>query len=125
MRRITAFLILFSSAAWAQAAYERLAATAKLWAYIKYIHPRVTAPGVDWDAAFETAAPKVLSSKNDEEFSSTLSEMLARLHDPATRIMPPPTFFVGDETRVAFSMKAEDGVTVVRLEKGNPSQMTQ
>lgn len=125
MRRITALLFVLGTSSWAQAPYERLAATAKLWAYIKYIHPRVTAPGVDWDAAFEAAAPKVLASKNDEEFSEAVTEMLARLDDPATRIMPPRTVFVGDETRVAFSVNADDGVTVVRLEKGNPSQMRQ
>ncbi|MEO8593974.1 MAG: hypothetical protein ABI759_11695 [Candidatus Solibacter sp.] len=54
-------------------AYERLAATSKLWAYIKYVHPRVTSPGVDWDAAFVRVAPKVLDAKTESEFAAAVA----------------------------------------------------
>ena len=35
-----------------QPSYQRLADAAKLWVYVKYFHPSVTAAPVDWDRAF-------------------------------------------------------------------------
>jgi hypothetical protein len=42
----------------ASPAFDKLADAAKLWAYVKYFHTRVTMPDVDWDRAFMDAAPK-------------------------------------------------------------------
>jgi hypothetical protein len=47
-----------------------LAGTVKLWAYIKYCHPGVTASGVDWDAALADAAPRALTAQTVAEFSA-------------------------------------------------------
>jgi hypothetical protein len=64
---------------------DRLAGTVKLWAYIKYCHPGVTSPGVDWDAALAEAVPKALTTQPRAEFSAVLPKMLDALYDPATR----------------------------------------
>jgi C-terminal processing protease CtpA/Prc len=74
----------------ANASFERLTAAAKLWVYIKYLHTRVTAPGVDWDRAFVDAVPRILESKNPTEFAAALDGMLSALHDPATHVLTPP-----------------------------------
>jgi hypothetical protein len=62
-----------------QTAYERLAATAKLWAYIKYLHPRVTDPAIDWDAAFAKTAPQVLAATSEDTSTSGRCETCWRL----------------------------------------------
>lgn len=71
------------------AAFDKLTEAAKLWAYAKYFHTRVTAPGVDWDQAFMDAAPKILAASDDDAFMSALNGMLAPLHDPLTRAVNP------------------------------------
>ena len=73
----------------AGAAFDRLTEASKLWVYVKYFHPRVTAPGVDWDQAFMDAAPAILESKNDDEYAAALGRMLEPLHDPSTRVVNP------------------------------------
>ena len=89
MRRFFACLTLCASACHAQESYDRLAATAKLWNYVKYFHLRVTAPDVDWNAAFAVAAPKALAAKSDEEMAAAVAEMLGALKDPSTRLLDP------------------------------------
>lgn len=82
---------------------------------MKYFHPRVTLPDIDWDQAFVRAAPKVLAAATDAEFSQVLDEMLRELKDPATHMEAarPP------DSRVMLVPKAQDGVTVVSLEPGD------
>jgi len=118
MRRLLAILLLFASACLAQSPQERLAATAKLWNYVKYLHPRVTAADVDWDAAFTRAAPKVLAATTDDEFAKVLDEMLGALKDPATHMWTPQQ----QDPRFLPVTRLQDGITVVSLESGDQNR---
>src|SRR5258708_27210749 len=83
VRRLFACLTLCASLCHAQESYDRLAATVKLWNYVKYLHPRATSPGVDWNTAFAKAAPKVLSAGTAPEMSGRAYETLCALREPA------------------------------------------
>src|SRR5439155_4967447 len=124
-RRLVFLLLVCASLCLAQTPYERLAAAAKLWAYVKYLHPRVTAPDVDWDAAFAKTAPQIVAAHNDQEFSSAVGGMLAVLNDPMTRIMPPMAEMMAGADRVLPVTEVKDGITVVRMEKGGQGQAMQ
>ncbi len=115
MRRFFAASALLASICHAQDSNARLAATARLWNYVKYFHPRVTSHDTDWDQAFVRAAPKVLAAATDAEFSLVLDEMLRELKDPATHmeVARPP------DSRLLLVPKTQDGVTVVNLEPGD------
>jgi C-terminal processing protease CtpA/Prc len=122
MRHLIIALSMCSALCQAQVPYERLAATAKLWVYVKYFHPRVTATDVDWDRAFTVCAPKVLQAKTDDEFAAVIAEMLSRLKDPATRVMPSSPVPQAGDLRNVFAVKhGELGATIVRLEAGAAS----
>jgi C-terminal processing protease CtpA/Prc len=103
----------------AQTASERLVATVKLWAYVKYMNSRVTARDVDWDAAFAEAAATVVETATDRDFEAAIAQMLSALKDPMTRIAPTTQELTGDQTRMVSTLTREDGVTVVRLESGD------
>ncbi len=118
IRRISALASFLACVCLGLTPHDRLAGTVKLWAYFKYCHPGVTAPGVVWDAALAEAAPKVLTAQPGAEFSAVLQKMLEALHDPATR-MPAMGPGAGDRTRVKPVVTNEDGLQVVRLEKGD------
>jgi C-terminal processing protease CtpA/Prc len=115
MQRFLVAFALLASLCRAQDSNARLAATARLWNYVKYFHPRVTSPETDWDQAFVLAAPKVLAAATDLEFSQVLDEMLRVLKDPATHMeaAQPP------DDRVLLVPRTLDGVTVVGLEPGD------
>src|ERR1035438_6492094 len=83
----------------AQTASERLVATVKLWAYVKYMNSRVTARDVDWDAAFVEASSRVVEAATDRDFEAAIAQMLSALKDPATRLAPPKQELIGDQTR--------------------------
>ena len=120
MRRLFTCLTLCASLCHAQESYDRLAATIKLWNYVKYLHPRATSPEVDWNAAFAKAAPKVLAAGTDQEMSAALDEMLAALKDPASHIADPSRDQFGDRSRYVPTFQAErDGVLLVTMERGS------
>lgn len=120
MRRLFACLTLCASLCHAQESYDRLAATVKLWNYVKYLHPRATSPGVDWNTAFAKAAPKVLSAGSDQEMSAAVDEMLAALKDPATHIADPSRDRFGDYSRSMPTIQSDrNGVALVTMERGS------
>lgn len=97
--------------------YDRLVAVTKLWAYIKYCHPAVTAQDVDWDAAWIRIAPRVLAAQGDREFSAAVDELLSALHDPETHVLrEEPAMSRDAKARPVVTEK--DGVTLVRMEDG-------
>jgi C-terminal processing protease CtpA/Prc len=112
----TAFLCL------AQTSSDRLVATVKLWAYVKYMNSRVTARDIDWDAAFAEAARRAEQSATDRDFEAAIAQMLSALKDPMTRVAPPES--IGGQARMLSSLTREDGVTVVRLESGDIERAT-
>jgi C-terminal processing protease CtpA/Prc len=95
-----------------QEAWDRLAAVAKLWVYVKYFHPGVTAEGVDWDQAFADAAPRVLVAANDADFEAAVDAMLAVLHDPSTHTLKPDA-----SVRLTIT-DDKSGVKIVRVTPG-------
>src|ERR1041385_1657511 len=97
VRRICLVLALALPLAAAEpTSYDRLAAAAKLWAFVKYCHPGVTATGIDWDAALAKATPKIIAATNESEFADAVELMLGELHDPLTHV-------VKDEMKTADS----------------------
>jgi hypothetical protein len=84
-----------------------------LWGYIKYFHPRVTSPEIDWDLVFATAAPQILAAQSDAEAAEAVRKMLLPLADPSTRLITS-----GDDPPsrpTVFTTKAQDGVTIASL----------
>jgi C-terminal processing protease CtpA/Prc len=122
LRRVVIISLVFAFLCPAQTANDRLVATVKLWAYVKYMHSRVTASSVDWDAAFAKACPKVLEAATDRDFEAAVAQMLSGLKDPVTRVAPSMQELIGDQTRMLSTLKQEDGVTVLRLELGDMQQ---
>ena len=121
LRLLIAAISLVPTVCVAQTSYERLAATAKLWAYIKYVHPRVTASDIDWDAAFARVAPKVLDAKTEPEFEAAVSEMLASLRDPATHVLAPRA----PGARQHVAVRIENGVVIAQFDSGPPQTQAQ
>jgi C-terminal processing protease CtpA/Prc len=89
----------------------RLEHACQLWGDIRYLHPWVVEGRVDWDAPLIAAAPKLLAAETDEASVAALTEMLAALHDSATRVERAriPSAPLAHEARVV------DGITVVTL----------
>ena len=71
------------------AGVERLAALARVWARVKYVHPAMATSRIDWDAALVRAIPAVEAARSDEEYVRAIEGLLAELGDPATRLVPP------------------------------------
>jgi C-terminal processing protease CtpA/Prc len=112
MRRFLVFLFLACVCA-AETPEGRLAGAARLWGHIKYYHPRVTSPEIDWDAAFATAAPKIVAAQSDQQAAEIISTMLLPLGDPSTRL----TTAADDPLQpMVFTTKTQDGVTIASLQ---------
>jgi C-terminal processing protease CtpA/Prc len=122
MRAIFLLLIAAAHLLSAQNSNERLSETIKLWNLVKYIHPRVTSPELDWDKALVEAIPKVLSATNDDQFAAALTKMLDVLHDPMTRIRRRSDAQSEQIRQVLTVMQRQDGVAVVRLEPGTQAE---
>lgn len=96
--------------------YERIAATGKLWTFVKYFHPQVASEAVDWDGALTTAIGKIGLSTTQEQFEAAVAEMLGVLKDPATKLVS------GEDAEVSSSDKEppklenlSDGVQILRM----------
>ncbi|MFD2100636.1 S41 family peptidase [Flagellimonas iocasae] len=78
MYRITFFLFIFLGVnltpihAQELSENQRLGATAKVWGFLKYYHPKVARGKFDWDAELLKILPKVEQTKTKETFSQTL-----------------------------------------------------
>ena len=69
---------------------ERLVALGKLWATIKYFHPGLDeAHPESWDQALLTAIPAVEAASSQSMYRAAISDMLAVLRDPVTRVDVP------------------------------------
>ena len=110
-RLLSAFLLLFTLSS-AQDSWNRLAAAAKLWAFIKYTHPRALASDVDWDRAFTDNTSQCLAAGNDAQFVAALNGMLAGLHDPGTTAMEAVPGAHGPRF---LTIRRPDGTTLVRV----------
>lgn len=88
--RIALFAVLAPAALQAQNGESlttaRLAALGRLWGVVKYFHPAFLERDVMWDSAALVAIDRVKSAKTTEEYRIAVSDMLASLRDPVTRI---------------------------------------
>jgi C-terminal processing protease CtpA/Prc len=64
-----------------------LAGLARVWGYVKYVHPAMATSDLDWDAALIRALPAVENASSEEAYRTAISALLAELHDPATRVI--------------------------------------
>lgn len=58
---------------------QKLAATCKVWGFLKYYHPNVASGNFDWDEQLFKVLPKVEEAKTDIEFSSVIEKWIASL----------------------------------------------
>src|SRR6188508_175545 len=66
---------------------ERVAKTCQLWGHIKYFHPYLGDPSVDWENAFSDNIEKIIQAKTRPDFESSIQMILDQLHDPATHVV--------------------------------------
>jgi C-terminal processing protease CtpA/Prc len=79
----------------------RLTALGRLWGVVKYFHPAFLEREVLWDSATIVAIDRVRNAKSTEEYGAAVSDMLASLRDPATRVThnrPPAAVLAGTST---------------------------
>ena len=114
VRLVAAFLVFVSLCSGQRgSSYERLAAAAKVWAFIKYVHPGVTAPGIDWDRAFTDNTGSILAANSDTQFVAALNGMLSVLHDPQTYALTARAPRAQWQPRLTVTHRS-DGVTVLQ-----------
>jgi C-terminal processing protease CtpA/Prc len=95
MQKITLFLLLvFSHTIFSQTKItetEKLAATCKVWGFLKYYHPKVANGDFNWDNQLLEVLPKIEQAKTKKEFSSVLEnwiDSLGEVKDIAPIIAP-------------------------------------
>ena len=67
---------------------QRLEKLAALWGEIRYFHPALATRDIDWDRALVETIPRVEAAKSPAQYRAALDQMLALIHDPATRTLP-------------------------------------
>lgn len=87
LRLYCALGLLLSPAVFAQPAateQDRLIATARLWATVKYFHPYLAYRDIDWDKALVDALPGIQSASSAAEYAKAVTGMLDALRDRAS-----------------------------------------
>ena len=94
MKKITLFLfIVFSQTIFSSTKItetEKLAATCKVWGFLKYYHPLVAGGKTNWDNELLEKLPKIEKAQTKEEFSLILENWIDEL-GPIKEIAPIPT----------------------------------
>jgi C-terminal processing protease CtpA/Prc len=67
-----------------------LAVTGKVWGFLKYHHPAVTAGEHNWDYELFRIIPKVLASKGQKERNAVLAAWVEALGTYEKEMVPPP-----------------------------------
>jgi len=62
---------------------DNLVTLGKVWGFVKYRHPRVTAAEVQWDYELFRVLPAVLSAKDHAAANAAIDAWLAKLGEPA------------------------------------------
>jgi hypothetical protein len=71
---------------WNQAAIQRVADIGKLWGTLRYFHPQLMKGKLDADQLLLATADPLLKNPSNENFVSTIRNMLAMLRDSSSRI---------------------------------------
>ncbi|RZJ52326.1 MAG: peptidase S41 [Flavobacterium sp.] len=83
MRKTILFLILFiTQIGFANSTItenQKLAATCKIWGFLKYYHPNVASGKFNWDQQLFDILPKVEEAKTDADFSNVMENWIASL----------------------------------------------
>ena len=58
---------------------QKLAATCKVWGFLKYYHPNVASGEQNWDQQLFDILPKIKEADNKEEFSNVLEKWVDNL----------------------------------------------
>ncbi|MBF4515080.1 PDZ domain-containing protein [Flavobacterium sp. ANB] len=91
MKKITFFfLLVFSQITFSHSKItetEKLAATCKVWGFLKYYHPKVANGEVNWDKQLLDILPKIDKAQTKEEFSLILENWIDDL-GPIKEIAP-------------------------------------
>ncbi len=58
---------------------QKLAATAKIWGFLKYYHPRVASGAVNWDDKLFDLLPKIEQADTKEAFSIEIEKLISDL----------------------------------------------
>jgi C-terminal processing protease CtpA/Prc len=98
---------------------ERLMSFGRLWAFLKYHHPRLGYGDLDWDAAFVETVPQVLAAHDRDTYAAAVAALLARLEDPVTRVDYPPAATPAVPPLPApasdFALLEADGILTIRF----------
>jgi len=80
MKKITLLLlVVLSQTVFAQTKLpetQKLAATCKVWGYLKYYHPQVASGKLDWDKQLFDVLPQIEKAQTKEEFSLVLEKWI-------------------------------------------------
>lgn len=97
----------------------RIVAVARLWGAIEYFDPDVAGnPDANWDEAFAKNFGAIEAAGSTAEYAAAVGQMLAALHDPATRL-DEPTASTSKATGPELTLKTADGVSVLSI--GDPA----
>src|SRR5438270_928289 len=83
---MAAFVLLLAALSPADDRVAGIVQLGRLWGEVRTLHPDLAASGVDWDLAFVHALRNLQTGNG---FISATAEMLAQVHDPATRLLGP------------------------------------
>lgn len=100
-----------------------LVGLARVWGYVKYVHPALATSDVDWDAALLRALPAVQGATSEDAYRKGIAGLLAELRDPATRVIErEPAPAVSDVASGAFAARLEaiDSRTAVVVIPNDP-----
>lgn len=67
---------------------RHLVGLARVWGYVKYVHPAMATTDIDWDDALVRALPAVESARSDDAYRQAIAGLLSELRDPSTRVLP-------------------------------------
>ncbi|MVO09099.1 peptidase S41 [Flavobacterium sp. TP390] len=84
MKKLLVFFLLLFQVSFSQhqlTEVQKLAATCKIWGFLKYYHPNVAAGQFDWDEQLFSILSKVEKSDTKEEFSEVIENWIASLGD--------------------------------------------
>jgi len=98
------------------ASLERLETLGKLWAAVKYFHPRLGYDlALNWDQAILDAVPEVLGNADEGRYRATVERMLDRLEDSATRVVSSRTSEKADTDATPVFEWTTPAILTIRL----------
>ncbi len=82
LKIILSLIFIFSQLAFAQnkiTEIQKLAATCKVWGFLKYYHPKVAGGELNWDKQLFEVLPKIETAKTSEDFALVIENWITSL----------------------------------------------